>query len=679
MQTSNWYAIHARANRTAEVFVFGDIGESWSDETVSAKNFVAEIGKLSVDTLNVRINSIGGSVPDGLAIFNALQRHPARVAVSIEGVAASIASLIAMAGNEIAIAENALLMIHAPWGMVAGNAERLREHADLLDRFAAAMAVCYVRPGGLTQDTAMSLVTDGADHWYSAAEAKDAGLVDTITPAVKVAASFDPRGFVPPTLPTAAAVIPPKGPTMPQEIQTQTAAQNPQTPPPVAAAQQQPIVDQTLLIDIDAIKAEALNDDAKRRQQIEAISAPWTTGPRARSDIQALVKQACNSGQAVETFRAECLRLMARNQESMGGGLIFTVEDETDKFRAGVTSGMLIRAGLTPNDSTNEFRAYSLIELARNCLARRNISCKGMDKMSVVGAAFTESTSDFTNLLADVAHKAMLKGWDEAEETFQMWTSRGTLPDFKPSKRVDLNTFPALTKVEQGAEYTYATVGDRGETIQLATYGKLFGITRHAIINDDLGAFTRIPAKMGRAAIRTVGNLVYAVLTGNPNMADGVALFHANHANLLTAAALSTASVDVASATMAKQTDATGNLLNINMAYLVVPRALKGLALTIATSEQEITSGKTATTPNWLRNTFEVIADPRLDAVSASNWFAAANPGVNDTIEVAYLDGNDTPQLEQQGGWTVDGVEFKVRIDAGVKALDYRGLSKNPN
>lgn len=147
MQTSNWYAIHARANRTAEVFVFGDIGESWSDETVSAKNFVAEIGKLSVDTLNVRINSIGGSVPDGLAIYNALQRHPARVAVSIEGVAASIASLIAMAGNEIAIAENALLMIHAPWGMVSGNAERLREHADLLDRFAAAMAVCYVRPG----------------------------------------------------------------------------------------------------------------------------------------------------------------------------------------------------------------------------------------------------------------------------------------------------------------------------------------------------------------------------------------------------------------------------------------------------------------------------------------------------------------------------------------------------
>jgi hypothetical protein len=79
-----------------------------------------------------------------------------------------------------------------------------------------------------------------------------------------------------------------------------------------------------------------------------------------------------------------------------------------------------------------------------------------------------------------------------------------------------------------------------------------------------------------------------------------------------------------------------------------------------------------------MRNTFEVIADPRLDSTSVSNWFGAASPVTNDTIEVAYLDGNDQPQLEQQGGWTVDGVEFKVRIDAGVKALDHRGLVKNP-
>lgn len=668
--TPHWYTITARANRRAEIHIYGDIGESWSDETVTAKKFVSDLGKVAADAIDVRINSGGGSVPDGLAIFNALRRHPAAVHVSIDGVAASVASLIAMAGTTISMSANALMMIHAPWAVAGGNAPQLREMADTLDQFAAAMASSYVRPGGLDQQAALSLLTDGADHWYGAEEAKAAGLIDTITDPVQIAASYTQR-FVP-NRPAAAAATPRKEPTMDQTTSTQAAPTTPSTPIQAALTP-----DPTMFISPEEIRAEALKEDAQRRMNIEAVASPWIKGDSPRADVRALVKTAQDTGKGVETFRAELLQLIGRNQQAIG--TIFTVEDEVDKFRAGVTSGLMIRAGLTAHDTSNEFRGYSLTELARACLTRHNISTKGQDKMQVVASAFTHSSSDFTNLLADVAHKAMLKGWDEAEETFQKWTSRGTLSDFKAAKRVDLNTFPALAKVEQGAEYKYVTVGDRGETIQLATYGSLFSITRHAIINDDLDAFTRVPNKMGRAAIRTVGNLVYAVLTGNPNMADGTALFHANHANLLTAAAISTASVDLAAAAMAKQTDATGTLLNVNMAYLVVPRALKGLALTVATSEQEITAAKTATVPNWMRNTFEVIADPRLDATSASNWFAAANPAINDTIEVAYLDGNDTPQLEQQGGWTVDGVEYKVRIDAGVKALDWRGLQKNPN
>lgn len=677
-----WYAINARGNRHAEVFVFGDIGEGWADETVTARKFVAEISALSVDTLSVRINSIGGSVPDGLAIFNALRRHPARVTTIVESVAASIASLIAMAGETVSMAENAMLMIHAPWSSAQGNANNLREMAELLDRFAASMASSYVRPGGLDHAAALALLTDGADHWYSAEEARAAGLIDTITAKTQVAASMAGR-FAPPFFLAAAATAttPPQGHIMQDEITT-TVAPTSVTPQaglnhPASIGVSAP--DIVAPIDADAIRAQVLQDDATRRRNIAAIAGPWYKGPSARTDVQALVQTAQDQGHGVETFRADLLATIGRNVVPLGHGLIYTVEDESDKFRAGVTGGLLIRAGLTTMDSSNEFRGYTLTELARACLTRRNISTKGMDKMGVVAAAFTHSSSDFTNLLADVAHKALLKGWQESEETFQKWTSRGTLPDFKASKRVDLNTFPALSKVEQGAEYTYATVGDRGETIQLATYGKLFSINRHAIVNDDLDGFTRIPAKMGRAAIRTVGNLVYAVLTGNPTMADGVALFHANHANLLTGAALSTASVDIAAAAMAKQTDATGNTLNINMAYLIVPRGLLGLARTIANDEKEVTAAKTATQYNWMRGTFEVIADPRLDVASTSNWFAAANPMVNDTIEVAYLDGNDAPSLEQQGGWTVDGVEFKVRIDAGVKALDHRGLAKNPN
>jgi phage major head subunit gpT-like protein len=220
-------------------------------------------------------------------------------------------------------------------------------------------------------------------------------------------------------------------------------------------------------------------------------------------------------------------------------------------------------------------------------------------------------------------------------------------------------------------------MGERAEQIQLATYGKLFSITRQAIINDDLDAFTRIPNRMGRAALRTVGDLVYAILTSNPNMSDGVALFHASHNNLLSASGITTSAVDAMRVAMGTQKDGKANL-NIRLAHLLVPMALEGQANVVRDSQFEVgASAKNNTVPNSVRGTFDVVADSRLDTFGADKWFGTADGGIHDTIEVAYLDGNSMPVLEEQDGWKVDGVEFKVRMDAGVSALDYRTMAKN--
>jgi ATP-dependent protease ClpP protease subunit len=670
---ANWYSIvAARGAKNAEVFVYGDIGESWDGETVAARQFIKDIAALEVDNLSVRINSVGGSVPDGLAIFNALRRHKASVAVSVDGLAASIASLIAMAGDSIHMAENAMLMIHAPWSVVGGNAKDLRERADMLDKWAEAMAVSYVREGGLNHDQALALLTDGEDHWYGADEALATGLVDEIVAAIPMAASINQTRFTPPV---AAATFLTKGSTM-SDKDKQTPAADPIPAIQAAAPAPSPAVAKLAELKEADIKAAALTEEHARRAEIRAVFQPFM----AHAGVESMMNQYLDNPQiGIETARASLLQSIARNSEPLGGGLVMTTEDEYDKFKTAAKSGLLIRAGLTANDRSNEFRGYSLLELARASLHRMNVKTQGMDKMAVVAAAFTHSSSDFDNLLADVANKSMMKGYDEAEETFQKWTSKGTLPDFKAAKRVDLNTFPALPAVVEGAEYKYVIVGDRGETIQLATYGSLFSITRQAIINDDLDAFTRVPNKMGRAAIRTVGNLVYAVFTGNPNMSDGTALFHSNHANLSTGV-ISSANVDALATLLARQTDGSGNTLNIEMAYLIVPRTLKGSALMVANSEFEVGTtvgtNRANTVPNIVRGAFEVIADARLDGTSTAVHYAAANPNMHDTIEVAYLDGNESPTLEQQGGWTVDGVEFKVRLDAGVKALDWRGLAR---
>jgi ATP-dependent protease ClpP protease subunit len=667
-----WYSIRpmaAASRRSAEVFIYGDIGESWFGDTVAAKDFVREIAALDVEALTVRINSFGGSVTDGIAIYNALKRHAAEVTVSIDGMAASIASLIAMAGDRVEMAANALLMVHAPWSVAVGNSTDLRDHADLLDTFADAMATSYAAKTGRPVAEMRDLLTDGQDHWYGADDALEAKFVDEVVDALPIAASlrFDASRFR--SLPAqlsggalaAAAAFPQKEKLMDKQQGTTTAAaEQPARPATVSE---------------DDIRAQALAADTRRRVDIRAAFAPFA----AHAGVSGL-REICENDVSItpDVAAAKLLEHLGRNASPVMGADIVMGDAPRDKFRAGATTAILARAGLGSFERSNEFNGYTLYELARASLERCGVKTAGRGKMEVVAAAFTHSGSDFPNLLANIAEKAMLKGYEEAEETFQSWTSKGNLPDFKQAKRVDLNTFPALDQVPDGGEYKYATIGERGETIQLATYGKMFSITRQAIINDDLDAFSKIPRRMGRSAVRTVGNLVYAVLTGNPTMADGVALFHATHANLPTGAVISTTSVDAMRVAMGKQTDGVAAALNIRLSRLIVPIALEGTAKVVATSEFEVgASTKNNTVPNSVRGTFQVVSDARLDVASAAVWYGAGDPAMHDTVEVAYLDGVETPTLEQQSGWTVDGVEFKVRLDAGVKALDHRALAKN--
>lgn len=364
--------------------------------------------------------------------------------------------------------------------------------------------------------------------------------------------------------------------------------------------------------------------------------------------------------------------------------------DAADKAHEGMKLAMMGRAGLEGGER-NEFTGMGLREMARHSLTMRGMTIPGGGVRGMVGAAFTpsmavgqHSTSDFTNILADVANKSMLIGFREADETFERFTKRGTLGDFKPSKRVGLDLFPALAEVKEGTEFKYGTMGDRGESIVLATYGRLFAITRQTIINDDLGAFTEVPRKMGRAARRTVGDLVFAVLTSNPAMSDGDALFHANHGNLAgSGAAPSESTLNDGITAMTRQT--TGGednaKLNISPKFIIAAPEQRSVIMQTLNSEHapDDTAKAGATKMSRAANTVYKAVDPIFDArLAAGPWYLAADPAAFDTIEVAYLDGDSEPFLDQQDGWTVDGTEFKVRIDAGVSPLAYQGLYSNP-
>ena len=155
-----------------ELLIYGDIGESFWSESVSAKSVVDQLQKCkNAKDITIRINSFGGSVADGLAIYNSLKQHPAKKTVCVDGVACSAGSLIAMAGDVIKMPKTSMMMIHAPHCMVQGNASELRSQAELLDKFATSMIDAYTRGGKVPLDTARQLLSDGEDHWYTGEEA----------------------------------------------------------------------------------------------------------------------------------------------------------------------------------------------------------------------------------------------------------------------------------------------------------------------------------------------------------------------------------------------------------------------------------------------------------------------------------------------------------------------------
>lgn len=663
---TKWYQIKALANGNTEIYVYDEIGY-WG---VTAKDFardLKEVGKGAA--IDLHINSPGGSVTDGIAIYNLLKNHQNSVNIIIDGIAASMASVIAMAGDTITMPENALMMIHNPWGGAMGDADEMRKTADVLDKMKTALISAYASKTGLG-DEEISAMMD-AETWMTGAEAAELGFADQTSAEVKIAASFDTtklNNFNNPlienlTQPSAYAETNQEEPSM-------SGTKTPSASKPAAGDN----------VDLEAVEKQAIADyKAKQAQRKESIKT--TFGVFAESQGELL--QACLDDEECTPIQAseQLLKALGQKQEPLKGGHNVSVYASNGQIvKDTMTAALVARSGLKMGNlelsNDNPYRGMTLMEMARASLTDKGVGTASFgDRMALVGAAFTHGNSDFGNILADVANKAMLTGFEEAEETFQAWTRQGNLSDFKINKRVALNDMASLPEVRPGAEFQYGTIGDRGENIALATYGQLVSLNRQTIINDDLGAFVRVLQVMGDAAIRTVGDLVYAVLTGNPAMSDGNTLFSSAHKNLRTSAggALSVDSLSKARESMRKQ-KLDGKSLNIRPGYLIVPASLETTATTLM--NDTVKPGASNNEMNPVSGMADVVTEARLDDDSSTAWYLAGENRY-DGIEVAYLDGNPAPFLDQIDGFSVDGTTFKVRIDAGVSPLEYRSLYKS--
>ena len=653
----SWYSIKAKANDEAEISIYDEIGFLG----VSAASFAQDLKDCgnNLKQINLHIHSPGGDAFDGIAIYNLLKNHPANVTVYIDGLAASMASVIAMAGNEVIMPENAMMMIHKPWGIQGGDAEDMRKYADLLDKVENTLIPAYANKTGKTPEELAEMLS--AETWLNGKECVDQGFADKLAEPLVAMASIKSRKLEDfENMPKAM-----------KDMLFKPQGNAGSTPAPQATPNEQSApVNQTQTVTVDNT-AQVQAELNKRNADIKAVFAPFGT---THNDL--LVE--CLGDLSITADQAKDKLLAKLGAGTTPSAAVTPYAGNGNIVGDSVKQSLLARAGIDKDKADakdNAYNAMTLRELARASLVDRGISVSGQNAMSMVGLAFTHSSSDFGQILIDVAHKSLLKGWETAAENFDQFTSRGTLTDFRASKRVGLGDFGYLPQVGEGEEYTYGTIGDEGASVALATYGQLFTITRQAILNDDLHLLTKIPEKMGQAARATIAKLVFALLSGNAKAQDGKALFDTSHKNTITNAVLDLANIDKGIQMMNGFVNARGEPLAIEPEFMLLPTSMytRGLQLIKSASVEGADANSGIINP--LRDIVTPVKSARLQAADEKSWYLINK----EAIEVSYLDGIDTPYMEQQNGFTVDGVSTKVRIDAGVNVIDYRGIVKVTN
>lgn len=478
------------------------------------------------------------------------------------------------------------------------------------------------------------------------------------------------------------------------------------------------------------VEEKPAEDPAKVENSIKRAVAAFAKADQARrKEIQALCTQhkiersfadsLCDEGIDLNTARARILERMATTPIGQTTERVAVSASADDKLFAAARDGLIMRtlraAGSrqtvqNPAQGHEDFQNMKLSRMAELYAERLGCDVRRMAPKDIALVAMGHpgslnryrvqrdayhTTGSFSNLMLDAANKTLLAGYDEAPFTWNLWArDAGTTADFKNLNRIRFSEMASPEMVPEGKEYPDAPMSDTRETYKVNKYGNLFTVTWETVVNDDLDAISRIPAMQGAACRRLQNQAVYGVLTANATMSDTGALFNATaqttaggHANLTSSGtAISVASLNVGFTSMMTKKGINSNVvLNIQPAFLIVPVAISATALQVVGSIADPAAGGSAAGNSNTLNIYgpngsrplRVVIDPTLDAASATAWYLAANTSQVDTVEITFLEGEQSPVLESDWDFDKDVYKYKVRQTFGVAAIDYRGLYKN--
>lgn len=607
------------------------------------------------------------------------------------------------------MADNSLMMIHAPWGGAIGNAKDMRDMADILDRYAEAMTGAYARVGGPDADTIRGWLTDGGDHYFSATEALDAGLIDQIDQATAfpIAAALRDRYAIPAAY---AALTNRRPAAMADDIQTPAVA-------PVPAATQTPAEIVGAYTDASKAGQEAgARAEAKRQADIRSL---YALRPFKQPQIVAVLDHCltdirCDRATAMDRALAAVEALpesqpINASAPATAGGAPWAgtyapppsygpaTPGAPSQSATGIRAALEIRSGLiTDRDAVakergSEFLSMSLVDLMGRELramghkvggSREDIARAYVNAIPVMAAGPGQGTDNLTNILSDVANKSAMQGWDASEEVWSRWVQQGTLNDYRAAERANLALLDKLTLMAERQEWEYGDMKDVKQSIQGYFHGLKYGLSIQAIVNDDLGELTRAFQAWGEAANATVGDAVHALLTvanttyGQTMDEDSVALFNAaSHFNYASGAgAPSITTLGAARKAMMTQSDPNGRTVGIRPKYIIHGPTLAPTVWTLTTATTLIDGTATAAQGNlnWAQGLGLVpIEEYRMDSFFTTAWILAA---ARRTVEVSGVGGPLAPRVERSMISNIPGITYEMSMPFGCAVLDWRGM-----
>ncbi|MBT3139683.1 ATP-dependent Clp protease proteolytic subunit [Ruegeria litorea] len=659
-----------------ELALNGVVGIDFDAETVS------DALALLSGPVRIRLNSGGGIAFDGTAIHSVLSDYRGHKTIIVQGIAASAASVIMMAGDRIEMSAGSVLMIHDPSQDITsyrGTSGEHRRVADSLDKISDAVAQIYAQRSGKPMSEVRQIMT--AESWFTPEEAVAAGFADIAQHDSEqlAPAEFDYRAYAhsPSNLIQMSVQNQwindfSKAKTMANQSTVQTEASETTVTPPSLAP---------------VMAAADRSDPRKELKRVTALTNLAMQPLAQRMDAPTRLEGWISEGVTFEAAQSFVLSELAAQSPATrrvpdefyyGRNSVGHSWDSGEGLNSKIVDGIYSRVNRNHEPTMGrEFAGASLSEIADICLQQNGKSTAMASVASRVEMAL-HGTSDFPNILRDVGNMALSTAYEAAQSAIKQTSREIAASNFRALHTVKVSAGPDLEEVNEQGEFNSGTIEEGAETFAVKTYGKIFGITRQAIINDDLDVFSNMFPLLGQGAANTEAKLFASLLEENaglgPKLSDGKTLFHADHGNLAqVAATLSVASLGTARVAMRRQTGLAGEAINVVPTFLVVPPELETLAEQVLT---EIAASEVANA-NPFAGKLKLLVEPRF--TSASAWYVCAAPGAPDSLQHAYLDGVAGPQLFTREGFEVDGIEYKVRMDFGAGFTDHRGWYMSPS